>query len=110
VLAQLNGKKWLVLGDMAELGDFAQSSHAEIGAYARAHGIERLFATGALSVGAVASFGAGGQWFPDAGALAAALLASADAGVRLLVKGSRVNRLERVVEALTAAPVRARVE
>ena len=110
VLAQLDGKKWLVLGDMAELGDFAQSSHAEIGTYARAHGIARLFATGALSVGAVESFGAGGEWFPDASALSAALLASADAGVRLLVKGSRVNRLERVVEALTAAPVRARAE
>ena len=110
VLAQLDGKKWLVLGDMAELGAFAQSSHAEIGAYARAHGIERLFATGALAVGAIESFGAGGQWFPDATALSAALLASVDAGVRLLVKGSRVNRLERVVEALTAAPVRARAE
>jgi UDP-N-acetylmuramoyl-tripeptide--D-alanyl-D-alanine ligase len=110
VLAQLDGKKWLVLGDMAELGAFAQSSHAEIGAYARAHGIERLFTTGALAVGAIESFGAGGQWFPDATALSAALLASVDAGVRLLVKGSRVNRLERVVEALTAAPVRARAE
>jgi len=53
---------------------------------------------------------AGGQWFADAGTLAAALVASADAGVRLLVKGSRVNRLERVVEALTAAPLRARAE
>jgi UDP-N-acetylmuramyl pentapeptide synthase len=32
VLAQLDGRKWLVLGDMAELGSFANSSHAEIGA------------------------------------------------------------------------------
>ncbi|HEY5020086.1 MAG TPA: UDP-N-acetylmuramoyl-tripeptide--D-alanyl-D-alanine ligase, partial [Steroidobacteraceae bacterium] len=110
VLAQLDGHKWLVLGEMAELGDFAESSHAEIGAFARAHGVERLFATGALTAAAVASFGAGGQWFPDATALSAALLAGADAGVRLLVKGSRVNRLERVVEALTAAPARARAE
>jgi UDP-N-acetylmuramoyl-tripeptide--D-alanyl-D-alanine ligase len=110
VLAQLEGRKWLVLGDMAELGDFAHSSHAEIGAFARAHGIERLFAIGALTVGAVESFGAGGQWFADADALAATLVASADDGVRLLVKGSRVNRLERVVEALSAAPARARAE
>jgi len=102
VLAQLDGKKWLVLGDMAELGDFAQASHADIGAFARAHGVERLFATGSLTVGAVESFGAGGQWFADAPALAAALSASADAGVRMLVKGSRMNRLERVIEALTA--------
>jgi UDP-N-acetylmuramoyl-tripeptide--D-alanyl-D-alanine ligase len=103
VLAQLDGKKWLVLGDMAELGDFATASHAEIGEFARAHGVERLFATGALTVGTVESFGAGGQWFPDAQALAAALIASANSGVRMLVKGSRMNRLERVVEALTTA-------
>jgi UDP-N-acetylmuramoyl-tripeptide--D-alanyl-D-alanine ligase len=110
VLAQLDGRKWLVLGDMAELGNFAQSSHAEIGAFARAQGIERLFATGALTVAAVESFGAGGQWFADTSALSAALIASADDSVRLLVKGSRMNRLERVVEALTAAAPRARAE
>jgi UDP-N-acetylmuramoyl-tripeptide--D-alanyl-D-alanine ligase len=110
VLAQLDGKKWLVLGDMAELGDFARASHAEIGVFARAHGVERLFATGALTLGAVESFGAGGQWFPDAQALCAALIASANAGVRMLVKGSRMNRLERVVDALTAPAVRTRAE
>jgi UDP-N-acetylmuramoyl-tripeptide--D-alanyl-D-alanine ligase len=110
VLEQLDGHKWLVLGDMAELGDFAAASHAEIGAFARAHGVERLFATGALTVGTVESFGAGGQWFADAKSLSAALVASADASVRLLVKGSRMNRLERVVEALTAAPARAQPE
>jgi UDP-N-acetylmuramoyl-tripeptide--D-alanyl-D-alanine ligase len=103
VLAQLDGKKWLVLGDMAELGDFTTESHAEIGAFARAHGVERLFATGALTAAAVESFGAGGEWFSDAQALAAALIARADAGVRMLIKGSRMNRLERVVEALTQA-------
>jgi UDP-N-acetylmuramoyl-tripeptide--D-alanyl-D-alanine ligase len=103
VLEQLEGHKWLVLGDMAELGDFATQSHAEIGAFARAHGVERLFATGALTVGTVQSFGAGGQWYADAQALSAALIASANSGVRMLVKGSRMNRLERVVEALTTA-------
>ena len=110
VLAQLDGKRWLVLGDMAELGDFSQASHAEIGAFAREQGIERLFATGALTAGTVESFGAGGQWFPDTQALSAALIASSNSGVRMLVKGSRVNRLEHVVEALTAAPARQRPE
>lgn len=103
VLAGLDGRKWLVLGDMAELGDFAQSSHTEIGVFAREHGIERLFATGALAALAVESFGVGGQWFAEANALAEALRA-APADVRMLIKGSRVNRLERVVEALVAAP------
>jgi UDP-N-acetylmuramoyl-tripeptide--D-alanyl-D-alanine ligase len=100
VLRALSGRNWLVLADMAELGDHAQGSHAEIGAFARDCGVERLFATGALSAHAVASFGPGGEWFADAGALIAALEPSLTAGVTVLVKGSRVNRLERVVKAL----------
>lgn len=103
VLAALNGRKWLVLGDMAELGEFAESAHREMGVFAREHGIERLFATGALAALAVDSFGHGGQWFAQADDLADALRA-ATPEVRLLVKGSRVNRLERVVDALAQRP------
>jgi UDP-N-acetylmuramoyl-tripeptide--D-alanyl-D-alanine ligase len=103
VLAGLDGRKWLVLGDMAELGDYAESSHSEIGVFAREHGVERLFATGKLAALAVESFGRGGQWFSEASALAEALHA-APPDVRMLIKGSRVNRLERVVDALVQAP------
>ena len=101
VLAGLDGRKWLVLGDMAELGDFAESSHTEMGVFAREQGVERLFATGPLAARAVESFGNGGQWFAEATALADALR-GASPEVRMLIKGSRVNRLERVVEALVA--------
>jgi UDP-N-acetylmuramoyl-tripeptide--D-alanyl-D-alanine ligase len=102
VLAALEGRKWLVLGDMGELGDFAESSHAEIGAYAREHGIERLFATGALTGLSVEKFGNGGQWFTDTQTLAQALDEAGAPDVRMLIKGSRSNRLERVIEALVA--------
>jgi len=101
VLASLDGRKWLVLGDMAELGEFAEASHRQVGAFARDKGIERLFATGPLAALAVESFGAGGQWFADPMALAQAL-GSATGEVRVLIKGSRVNRLERVVDALVS--------
>jgi UDP-N-acetylmuramoyl-tripeptide--D-alanyl-D-alanine ligase len=103
VLAELGGRRWLVLGDMAELGSFAQQAHAEIGAFARERGIERLYATGALAALAVESFGAGAQWYPDADALSQALASAATAEVRMLIKGSRVNRLERVVDALVGS-------
>ena len=99
VLAGLEGRKWLVLGDMAELGEYSQSSHTQIGELARARGIERLYATGALAALAVESFGPGGKWFADVSALAQAL-AAATADVRMLIKGSRLNRLERVVDTL----------
>ena len=104
VLASLAGRRWLVLGDMAELGEFAEEAHAEIGEFARARGIERLYATGALMERAVASFGAGAAWFADVSALGSALtqaLATGGGEVRMLIKGSRFNRLERVVMALT---------
>jgi UDP-N-acetylmuramoyl-tripeptide--D-alanyl-D-alanine ligase len=103
VLAELDGTKWLVIGDMAELGDFGPAAHTEIGEFARAHGIERMYAIGALAKLAVDSFGADAEWFPDAQALSSALtaaLAGAGQGVRLLIKGSRLNRLERVVDTL----------
>ncbi len=115
VLASVEGRRWLVLGDMAELGDFAADAHSQIGAFARERGVECLLATGPLAARAVERFGSGAQWFPDAEALAQGLLRALAAGkpagsgepwtasVRLLVKGSRVNRLERVVGALVGS-------
>ena len=127
VLAELEGRRWLVIGDMAELGDFSEVAHTEIGEFARAKGVERLFAMGGLAKLAVESFGPGADWYPDAQALAAAVtqaltLAAASAGpgaaqaagsapgpgVRVLIKGSRVNRLERVVDVLVQGSIQHR--
>jgi UDP-N-acetylmuramoyl-tripeptide--D-alanyl-D-alanine ligase len=107
VLARAAGPKWLVFGDMAELGGHAEASHADVGAYAREHGVERLFAVGSLTPRTVESFGRGAEWFADAEALLARLGAELAPGVTVLVKGSRVNRLERVVAALAAGDERA---
>jgi len=100
VLASLEAPRWLVLGDMAELGEHARASHIEVGALARARGIARLYATGPLSALTVESFGKGGRWFPDAEALTRTLGEELAPEAHVLVKGSRVNRLERVVGAL----------
>jgi UDP-N-acetylmuramoyl-tripeptide--D-alanyl-D-alanine ligase len=101
VLRSLPGVTWLVLGDMAELGESAQDSHAHMGTYARDCGIKRLFALGPLSSRAVETFGSGGEWFVDADSLIRRLQAELSPGVTVLIKGSRINRLERVVQALT---------
>ena len=103
VLAQLTGRKWMVFGQMGELGAFADEAHTEIGTFARAHGIERMFAVGAHAQLTVKSFGAGAEWFADTTQLSKALDAALTPDVRVLIKGSRSNRLERVVEALGAA-------
>ena len=101
VLRALPGATWLVLGDMAELGEYAEDSHAHMGAYARDCGIKRLFAVGAQSSRAVETFGSGAEWFADADSLTRRLQAELAPGITVLIKGSRVNRLERVVQALT---------
>jgi UDP-N-acetylmuramoyl-tripeptide--D-alanyl-D-alanine ligase len=101
VLRSLSGPTWLVLGDMAELGDSAEDSHAHMGGYARECGVKRMFAVGTLSTRAVETFGSGGEWFPDADSLIRRLQAELSPGVTVLIKGSRINRLERVVQALT---------
>ena len=45
--------------------------------------------------------GAGGEWFADSDSLTRRLQAELSPGVTVLIKGSRINRLERVVQALT---------
>ncbi len=101
VLRSVPGPTWLVLADMAELGEHTSDSHADLGRYARECGVKRLFAFGQESSRAVETFGSGGEWFPDAESLIRRLQAEIAPGVTVLVKGSRVNRLERVVQALS---------
>jgi len=104
VLAAAPPPRWLVLGDMGEVGDNGPRFHDEIGAYARAAGVERLFAVGALAAASVAAFGAGGQHFASVEALARHVADAVAADTTVLVKGSRFMRMERVVAALTGAP------
>jgi UDP-N-acetylmuramoyl-tripeptide--D-alanyl-D-alanine ligase len=104
VLVSLPGRPWMVLADMGELGAHAEASHVDIGRYARERGVARLFATGKLATLAVEAFGAGAAWFPDTETLARALDEQLTSEICVLVKGSRSNRLERVVGALLDAP------
>ena len=99
VLAAMQAPRLLLLGDMAEVGDRGPAFHAEVGAYARARGIEQLWCAGAMSAEAVRSFGAHARHFADTPALIAAL-AELPAVASLLVKGSRFMQMERVVQAL----------
>jgi UDP-N-acetylmuramoyl-tripeptide--D-alanyl-D-alanine ligase len=108
VLESVGGRRCLVMGDMGELGSHADEAHREAGRYARLHGVERLFTIGSLTPLAVRSFGDGASWHADMNDLIAAVGAELTADSRVLVKGSRLNRLERLVEALAAAPAEGR--
>jgi UDP-N-acetylmuramoyl-tripeptide--D-alanyl-D-alanine ligase len=106
VLASLPGERWLVLGDMGELGEAASAAHLTAAVEARAAGVTRLYALGTLTRATVEAFGAGAESFADATELQLRLAAELHSGVSVLVKGSRSNRLERVVDFLvhTAGP------
>jgi len=102
VLARAPGRRVLVMGDMGELGEAAGPLHAEIGAFARGAGIERLLALGEHSLHAVEAFGEGATHFASAQALLEAARAEATGAATVLVKGSRFMQMERVVAGLAA--------
>jgi len=102
VLAACPDKRVLVLGDMGELGADAVGMHREIGAYARAAGLDTLLVLGELSRQTASAFGSGAQHFETPEALAEALAQQLSADTTVLVKGSRFMRMERVVNLLLA--------
>ncbi len=102
VLADLDGPRWFVAGAMGELGAAAVDSHRELGDYARQQGVSRLLGFGADARLTVESFGAGATWFADLESLQSELLRTLTPAVRLLIKGSRSNRLERLVDVLVS--------
>ncbi|MGY4830631.1 UDP-N-acetylmuramoyl-tripeptide--D-alanyl-D-alanine ligase [Sphaerotilaceae bacterium SBD11-9] len=106
VLASLPGPRWLVLGDMGEVGDQGPAFHREVGAYARTHGINALWTAGALSRYTADAFGGehkgSARHFSSVAELLAALKAAPECA-SVLVKGSRFMKMEQVVAALTQA-------
>jgi UDP-N-acetylmuramoyl-tripeptide--D-alanyl-D-alanine ligase len=105
VLAGLPTPRWLVLGDMGEVGDQGPAFHQEIGAYASARGIDHFWCAGELCGHAAQAYGPQARHFADT----AALLHELDAGPAtappfesVLVKGSRFMGMERVVALLVA--------
>lgn len=100
VLAEQQGRKILVLGDMGELGTTGEQLHFELGQLAKSAGIDELYSLGQLSAAASRAFGAGAYAFQDLADLLASLSPKLRPDTQILVKGSRSARMERVVEAL----------
>ena len=92
------GRRVAVLGDMLELGPDEERFHREVGAHARARGVELL-----VTVGRRAAAMGGDHATADAAEAAALVPGLLAAGDTVLVKASRVVGLERVTEALAGA-------
>jgi UDP-N-acetylmuramoyl-tripeptide--D-alanyl-D-alanine ligase len=98
ILAAFSGRTVLVLGDMGELGQWAEQGHRDVGRHA-AGKVDALYAVGPLMRFAVEEFGSQGRHFADQASLIAALRAE-QAGSTLLIKGSRSAAMDKVVAAL----------
>lgn len=100
ILAGFSGRTVLVLGDIGELGDWAEEGHRDVGAYAKGK-VDALYAVGPLMAHASAAFGPAARHFTAQTDLIAALnAAEQDKNTTLLIKGSRSAAMENVVEAL----------
>ncbi|QGZ30036.1 UDP-N-acetylmuramoyl-tripeptide--D-alanyl-D-alanine ligase [Stutzerimonas stutzeri] len=102
VLAGFAGRTLLALGDMGELGEWAEQGHREVGSYA-AGKVDALFAVGPLMKHAVDAFGANGRHFPDQQSLIDALRLEQGNATTILIKGSRSAAMDKVVAALCAS-------
>lgn len=100
VLTGLPGTPWLVLGAFGELGPESAKLHEDIGMELKARGIQQLFAMGDDCRHTVTAFGEGGHFFASQAELIAKLQQQLTGKETILVKGSRVRRMENVVAAL----------
>jgi UDP-N-acetylmuramoyl-tripeptide--D-alanyl-D-alanine ligase len=106
---EVAGRRIAVLGDMGELGEYGDEAHEAAGALAAQLGVDQIFAVGehagevvhaARAAGMDASaVHAGRDWEETAARVVDAL----GDGDRILVKGSRAMRMERIVARLREA-------
>jgi UDP-N-acetylmuramoyl-tripeptide--D-alanyl-D-alanine ligase len=100
VLAGIGKKPWLVLGAFAELGPESLNMHRDMGTLIKSSGVVRLLATGSDAKAAVEAFGKGASFYETQEALIAALESELTGDETILIKGSRMRRMENVAAAL----------
>ena len=97
-LSLKKGGRVVIMGGLTELGSVAKSEMAALGIYAREKGIERLIATGS-GLPIAEGFGPSAIYIEALNNLISKLSSlTTDANI-ILVKGSRSERMDRVVEA-----------
>jgi UDP-N-acetylmuramyl pentapeptide synthase len=101
--ASASGRRVAVLGDMLELGTTERDFHEEIGAHARAVGVDLLVTVGPLAEHIASGFGGPAHHAPDARAASALVPDLLEPGDTVLVKASRGVGLEVVAQALEVA-------
>lgn len=105
VLAGFSGKRYLVLGDVGELGQWGEEHHRLIGIKANELQLDGIFTCGTLSYHAHEAFCQLGQGrsehFENIQLLVERLKLYLDSQTTVVVKGSRSSHMEDVVSAIT---------
>ncbi len=101
VLAKMPGYQILVVGDMGELGDYADECHQRVGIEAKNAGLDKVLSVGQLSE-IISQSSECGEHFTFKRDLLTRLipLVQQNEVVSILVKGSRSSAMEDVVNAL----------
>jgi UDP-N-acetylmuramoyl-tripeptide--D-alanyl-D-alanine ligase len=100
VLKAFRPPRIFAMGDIGEMGSYAEAAHREVGEYARDAQIESVFALGENARHIASAFGPGARHFESHASLIEALKTTLTPDTTLLVKGSRFMTMEKVVEAL----------
>ncbi|MDI1300689.1 MAG: UDP-N-acetylmuramoyl-tripeptide--D-alanyl-D-alanine ligase [bacterium] len=100
VLAEMPGRRVLVIGDMGELGRATEAGHSEVGEYAKMKKIDALYAVGQYGNFTASAFGSSARTFGNQQSLIEELEKELESVVTLLVKGSRSAHMENVVNGL----------
>ena len=106
MLGSINGRRIAVLGDMLELGPRTIKYHKEIGEFAVAQGVDILIGVGKLAkhyVVAAKKRGATTLYAKTTSDAAGKLNKLINSGDKILIKGSRGMKLEKIVEKLQNA-------
>ena len=99
---KVSGKRYAVLADMLELGDYAVQGHRSTGAFAAECGVDCVVGVGPLAKYIVEGFGPSGVWFASNAEAAAYLKTQVRPGDAVLCKGSRSMHTDEIIRALAA--------
>lgn len=100
VLKQCDGEHWVVLGALGEMGVDSVDIHKKLGRLIKSMKVARVLAIGSDAESTVEVFGKGATFFRSHEQLIATLEDELKGGETLLVKGSRAQKMEKIVAAL----------
>ncbi len=97
VLIESGGEPWVVLGALGEMGPDSLEIHHELGKLIKAKHVVRLLTIGSDAESASSSFGKGAIFFDSQASLIGFLKKELKGCESVLIKGSRMQKMEKIV-------------